>query len=242
MRLTIVIFDALTALDALGGYEVLSRIPGMEVEFAGLRRGIVATDTRALGLLAYRELAEVERTDILYVPGGPGGTPLETDETFLGHLRRLDATSTWTVSACNGAALLAAAGLLKGRKATTNWFYQHRLADYGATFVPVRYHRDGKYVTAAGVSASIDMGLFLIGQIGGEALAKTIQLGVEYYPAPPFPEKSPAEAPADAQALVRTFESSMGPALLALPPNFSGSFDVLPSHPPAERGGERRTA
>jgi len=132
--------------------------------------------------------------------------------------------------------------VLKGRKATTNWFYQHRLADYGATFVPVRYHRDGKYVTAAGVSASIDMGLFLIAQIGGEALAKTIQLGVEYYPAPPFPERTPAEAPADAQALVRTFESSMGPALLALPPNFSGSFDVLPTHPPAERGGERRTA
>ena len=242
MRLTIVIFDGLTALDALGGYEVLSRIPGVEVEFAGLRRGIVATDTRALGLLAYRALDEVEHTDILYVPGGPGGTPLETDETFLGHLRRLDATSTWTVSACNGAALLAAAGLLRGRKATTNWFYQHRLADFGATFVPERYHRDGKYVTAAGVSASIDMGLFLIAQIGGDALAKTIQLGVEYYPAPPFPEKSPAEAPADAQALVRTFESSMGPALLALPPNFSGSFDVLPAHAPVERGDARRTA
>ena len=227
MRLTIVIFDGLTALDAMGGYEVLSRIPGMEVEFAGLRRGIIATDTRALGLLAYRALDEVERTDILYVPGGPGGTPLETDETFLGHLRRLDATSTWTVSACNGAALLAAAGLLKGRTATTNWFYQHRLADFGATFVPVRYHRDGKYVTAAGVSASIDMGLFLIEQIGGEALAKTIQLGVEYYPAPPFPEKSPTEAPADAYELIRAFESTAGPALLALPANFAGSFDVL---------------
>ena len=227
MRLSIVIFDGVTSLDAIGGYEVLSRIPGIEVEFVGLRRGVVAADTRALGLLAYRALSEVERTDILYVPGGPGGVPLETDETFLGHLRRLDATSTWTVSVCNGGALLAAAGLLKGRKATTNWFYQHRLAEFGATFVPERYHRDGKYVTGAGVSASIDTGLFLIQLIGGELLAKTIQLGVEYYPAPPFPEKTPAEAPPEAQEIIRAFESTGGPALLALPANFHGSFEVL---------------
>ena len=227
MRLTIVIFDGVTTLDAIGGYEVLSRIPGIEVEFAGPRRGIVAADTRALGLLAYRELSEVERTDILYVPGGPGGTPLESDETFLAHLRRLDATSTWTMSVCNGAALLAAAGLLKGRKATTNWFYQHRLADFGATFVPVRYQRDGKYVTGAGVSASIDTGLYLIQLIGGDLLAKTIQLGVEYYPAPPFPEKSPAEAPPEAQEIVRAFEAGAGAELLKLPPNFRGSFEVL---------------
>ena len=158
MRLTIVIFDGLTALDAMGGYEVLSRIPGMEVEFA---------------------------------------------------------------------ALLAAAGLLSGRKAATNWFYQHRLADFGATFVPERYHRDGKYVTAAGVSASIDMGLFLIAQIGGEALAKTIQLGVEYYPAPPFPETAPDQAPPEAQELVRMYESTQGALQLAQRPAFSGSFDVL---------------
>jgi putative intracellular protease/amidase len=228
MRLSIVIFDGMTALDAIGGYEVLSRIPGIEVEFVGLRRGVIAVDTRALGLLAYRALDEVERTDILYVPGGPGGVPLETDETFLAHLRRLDATSTWTVSVCNGGALIAAAGLLKGRTATTNWFYQHRLAEYGATFLPVRYHRDGKYVTGAGVSASIDTGLFLIQQIGGDMLAQTIQLGVEYYPAPPFPEKTPAEAPAEAQEIIRAFEATVGPALLALPANFDGSFEVLP--------------
>ena len=124
-------------------------------------------------------------------------------------------------------ALLAAAGLLNGRKATTNWFYQERIAALGAEFVPVRYQRDGKYVTGAGVSASIDTGLFLIQQIGGDLLAKTIQLGVEYYPAPPFPEKTPAEAPPEAQALVKAFESTGGPALLALRPAFAGSFEVL---------------
>ncbi len=229
MKLSIVIFDGMTTLDAIGGYEVLSRIPGIEVEFVGLRRGVIAADTRALGLVAYRALSEVERTDILYVPGGPGGAPLETDEVFLGHLRRLDATSTWTVSACNGSALLAAAGLLKGRKATTNWFYQHRLADFGATFVPVRYHQDGKHVTGAGVSASIDMGLFLTQLICGELIAKTIQLGVEYYPAPPFPEKTPAEAPPEAQEIIRAYEATQGAMQLAQPPNFTGSFEVLSS-------------
>jgi transcriptional regulator GlxA family with amidase domain len=227
MKLTMVIFDGLTSLDAIGGYEVLSRIPGMETEFVAPRKGIVATDTRALGLVAARALADVDRTDILYVPGGPGGAALETDETFLGHLRRLDATSTWTVGACNGGATLAAAGLLKGRKATTNWFYQHRLADFGATFVPERYWRDGKYVTAAGVSASIDMALFLTKEIGGEMLAKTIQLGVEYYPAPPFPETAPDQAPPEAQELVRMYESTQGALQLAQKPAFSGSFEVL---------------
>jgi transcriptional regulator GlxA family with amidase domain len=229
MRLSMVIFDGVTSLDAIGGYEVLSRIPGMEVEWVAMKRGVVAADTRALGLLAYRELAEVQATDILYVPGGPGGTPLETDEAFLGHLRRLDATSTWTVGICNGSATLAAAGLLKGRKATTNWFYQHRLADFGAEFLPVRYHQDGKYVTGAGVSASIDTALFLTQLIGGELLAKTIQLGVEYYPAPPFPEKTPSEAPPEAHAIVKDFEATAGRALLAMRPPFSGAFEVLTS-------------
>ena len=227
MRLTMVIFDGVTSLDAIGGYEVLSRIPGMEVEWAAMRRGVVAADTRALGLLAFRALAEIPSTDILYVPGGPGGPPLESNEEFLGHLRRLDATSTWTVGACNGTATLAAAGLLRGRKATTNWFYQHRLADFGAEFVPARYHRDGKYVTAAGVSASIDAAIFLTALIGGELLAKTIQLGVEYYPAPPFPERVPADAPPEALALVKEFERTGGPMLMGLAPAFQGSFDVL---------------
>jgi putative intracellular protease/amidase len=227
MKLTIVIFDGFTSIDAIGGYEVLSRIPGMETEWVAPKPGVIAADTRVLGVLAWRALADVERTDILYVPGGPGGALLEHDEEFLGHLRRLDATSTWTFGVCNGTATLAAAGLLKGRKATTNWFYRHRLAELGAEFVPVRYHRDGKYVTGAGVSASLDAGLFLAREIGGEMLAKTLQLGVEYYPNPPFPERTPAEAPPEAQEMVRAFESTGGPALLAQPPAFSGTFGVV---------------
>ena len=227
MRLSIIVYDGFTTLDAIGGYEVLSRVPGMEVEFVAATRGVVAADTRRLGLLAYRDFSQVTSTDVLYVPGGPGGVPLETDERFLRYLRALDATSTWTIGVCNGVGLLAAAGLLRGKKAATNWFYQHRLADFGAEFVPVRYHRDGKYVTGAGVSASIDTGLFLIQLIGGDLLAKTIQLGVEYYPAPPFPERTPDEAPAEAQEVVRAFETTGGPMLLSLVPAFRGSFEVI---------------
>ena len=144
MRLSILIYDGLTTLDAIGGYEILARLPGMETEFVAQRRGIIAADTRCLGLVAFREFSEVAATDILYVPGGPGGFALETDEIFLDTIRRLDKTSTWTVGICNGVGLLAAAGLLKGLKATTNWFYQDRLRAYGTEFVAERYHRDGQ--------------------------------------------------------------------------------------------------
>jgi putative intracellular protease/amidase len=227
MRLSILIFDGMTTLDAVGGYEVLSRIPGMEVEFVARRRGIVAADTRCLGLLAFRDFEQVQSTDILYVPGGPGGRPLEHDEDFLAYLRKLDRTSTWIVGICNGAGLLAAAGLLNGKKATTNWFDRDRITGYGVEFVAERYHREGKYVTGAGVSASIDTGLFLAQLIAGDLVAKAIQLGIEYYPAPPYPEKSPAEVPEAIQQIVRTFEATGGEALMRMPPVFSGSFGVV---------------
>ena len=228
MKLSIVIYDGFTSLDAIGAYEVLSRIPGMEVEWIAATKGVIVADTRGLGILAFRSFDEVTSTDILFVPGGPGGVERETDEPFLAKLRELDETSTWTMSACNGSALLAAAGMLKGRKATTNWFYQHRLKDWGAEFVPVRYLRDGKYVTCAGVSASIDGGLFMAEILAGTAIAKTIQLGVEYYPGPPFPERSAAEAPEDAQAIMRAFdEGGGGLALLDIPPAFTGSYAVV---------------
>src|SRR6266436_3381665 len=139
MRLSILIYDGLTTLDAVGGYEVLARLPGMEVEFVAARRGIVAADTRRLGLAAFRDFSEVTATDMLYVAGGPGGFALEKDQPFLDKIRSLDKSSTWTVGICNGVGLLAAAGLLKGLKATTNWFYQDRLRAYGAEFVAERY-------------------------------------------------------------------------------------------------------
>lgn len=221
MRLTIVLFDGFTTLDIVGGYEVLARIPGVEVEFTARDKGIIAADTRRLGLLAYRDLGEIAATDILYVPGGPGATPLEKDEAFLEKLRALDATTRWTIGICNGVGLLAAAGILAGQKATTNWFYRERLAAYGVDVVPERYCRSGKYITGAGVSASIDTGLFLAGILGGELLAKTLQLGIEYYPAPPFPERSPAEAPPESVKIIEGFGDAGARAQLARAPVFA---------------------
>lgn len=215
MRLSILLFDGFTTLDAIGGYEVLARLPGAEVEFFARRKGTIAADTRRLGLCAWRDFDDVQSTDILYVPGGPGGVALEQDPVHLEKIRALDATSTWTVGICNGVALLGAAGVLNGHAATTNWFHRHRLAAFGAEFKPVRYHRSGKYVTGAGVSASIDTALFLANEIGGEQLAKTLQLGIEYYPAPPFPERAPEDAPDYAQKMVAAFEKKGGAQLLA---------------------------
>lgn len=226
MRLSILIFDGLTTLDAIGGYETLARLPGMETEFVAAKRGIVAADTRCLGLAAFRDFSEVTATDILYVPGGPGAFALENDELFLDTIRRLDKTSTWTVGICNGVGLLAAAGVLKGLKATTNWFYQDRLRAYGTEFVAERYHRDGKYVTGAGVSASIDTGLFLTSLIAGEQVAKALQLGIEYYPAPPFPEQRPQDVAVEIQERIRRFESEGGKRQLALEPAFKGMFEL----------------
>lgn len=226
MKLSILIFDGLTTLDAIGGYETLARLPGMETEFVAAKRGIVAADTRSLGLAAFREFSEVTATDILYVPGGPGAFALEKDELFLDTIRRLDKTSIWTVGICNGVGLLAAGGLLKGRKATTNWFYQDRLRAYGTEFVAERYYRDGKYITGAGVSASIDTGLFLTSLIAGEQVAKALQLGIEYYPAPPFPEQRPQDVAVEIQERIRRFESEGGKRQLALEPVFKGMFEL----------------
>lgn len=222
MKLSIVIFDGLTTLDAIGGYEVLSRLPGLEVEFVAASRGIVVADTRRLGLLAFRDLQETERTDILYVPGGPGGRVLQEDAAFLGHLRRLDATSIWTIGICNGVTLLACAGLLEGRKVTTNWRDRELMAIYGAEFVASRHQRDGKYLTGAGVSASIDTALHFAQLAGDDAMAQAIQFGIEYYPAPPFRIGSPAQAPPVAQRMVEQFEANGAQALLKASAPFAG--------------------
>src|SRR5437867_4877734 len=114
MRMTVLLFDGFTALDVVGGYEVLANVPGVDVEFAAAVPGIVAADTRRLGLVAYRDIEDVAETDILYVPGGPGVTSVMLDHELLGWIRRIHATTTWTVGICNGVGILAAAGVLDG--------------------------------------------------------------------------------------------------------------------------------
>jgi transcriptional regulator GlxA family with amidase domain len=196
MKTSILIFDGITALDAIGPYEVLSRPPGWEVEFVGKARGEVRSDSGALGLSADRSLDEVEETDIALVPGGKGNRRLLEDEAVLGWLRRLDEQSTWTTSVCTGSLVLGAAGLLQGKRATGHWLHLERLREYGAEPVRERWVEDGKLMTAAGVSAGIDMALYLLGREAGPEAAQAVQLGIEYDPKPPFDAGSPEKAPA----------------------------------------------
>jgi putative intracellular protease/amidase len=196
MNVVFLVFDGLTALDAIGPYEVLARLPGAKVTFAAPARGTIRTDDGVLGLVADVALGEVEGCDLLVVPGGFGTRALQRDEGVLARLRALDATTRVTASVCTGALVLAAAGLLRGRRATTHWAWRERLAELGAVPVTERVVRDGKYASSAGVSAGIDLALALAVELGGEQVAAAIQLGIEYDPHPPLDAGDAARAPA----------------------------------------------
>ncbi len=203
MKIAILIFDGLTALDAIGPYEVLRSVPGWEVEFVAKRRGEIRTDSGALGLSANRSLEEANDPDIVLVPGGQGNRPLLKDEEVLTWLREVDRGTKWTTSVCTGSLLLGAAGLLEGRRATGHWLFLEQLREFGAEPVGGRYVEDGKILTAAGVSAGIDMALYLVGREAGPEVAQAVQLGIEYDPSPPFDAGSPEKAPAPIVEAVR---------------------------------------
>jgi transcriptional regulator GlxA family with amidase domain len=203
MQIAILLFDRFTALDAVGPYEVLSRLPGAETVFVAERTGPVTNDTGSLSIVATATLAQTPRPDVVVVPGGPGQAELMTDGPVHEWLRAADATSTWTTSVCTGSLILAAAGLLAGRRATTHWLAVEQLPALGATPADERVVIDGKYVTAAGVSAGIDMGLTLAGRIAGDEVAQLIQLGIEYDPQPPYRAGGPKSAPPELVELMR---------------------------------------
>jgi putative intracellular protease/amidase len=203
MQIAILLYDGMTALDAIGPYDVLRQLPGAEVIFVGNTAGVKRTEEQPLGLVADRAIAEVPRADILVVPGGFGQELAMRDRPTLDWIRTIHGTTTWTTSVCTGALILAAAGLLKGLKATTHWASLERLRDFGAEPVAERVVEQGKIMTAAGVSAGIDMGLRLVARIAGDEMARGIQLGIEYDPAPPFDAGSPRKTPEYIVELVR---------------------------------------
>jgi transcriptional regulator GlxA family with amidase domain len=166
------------------------------------RRGTVRTDNGCLGLVADASIAEISSTDLLLVPGGFGTRVLEQDAALLDWLRQIDRTTQLTTSVCTGALLLGAAGLLRGRRANTHWTLRSRLAEYGAEPVDERVVRDGKYATAAGVSAGIDLALVLAIELAGVEVAEAIQLSLEYDPAPPVHAGHPKLASPGVCALV----------------------------------------
>lgn len=205
MQTAILIFDKITALDAIGPYEVLRSVPGWEVRFVGLEKGQVRTDSGALALGADFSLDEVAAPDIVLVPGGEGNRPLMENEAALSWLRSVDEGTRWTTSVCTGSLVLGAAGLLEGKRATSHWLFLDQLRGFGADPVGGRYVEDGKVITAAGVSAGIDMALHLVGREAGPEVAQAVQLGIEYDPEPPFDAGSPEKAPRQTVELVTAF-------------------------------------
>jgi transcriptional regulator GlxA family with amidase domain len=202
MQVAYVLYERFTALDIIGPYEVLNSVPGVESVFVAERTGPVRNESGTLALVADRTLEEVPAPDIFVVPGGIGTRALLEHEPLLAWLRNAHETTTWTTSVCTGSLLLAAAGLLDGAPATTHWLARDTLASLGARPVPERVVEHGRIITAAGVSAGIDMALRLVQLIYGDELAQEVQLAIEYDPAPPFDAGSPSKASAATVATV----------------------------------------
>jgi putative intracellular protease/amidase len=210
MNIAILLFDRLTALDAVGPYEVLSRLPGATVTFVAVQAGPKRTDTGQLALTADASLAELAHPEVVVVPGGPGRQALMDNRPVHDWLRAAHETSEWTTSVCTGSLILAAAGLLKGKRATSHWLALEELRGLDVDAVPERVVFDGKIVTAAGVSAGIDMALALAAKIADERTAQAIQLGIEYDPQPPFDAGSPERAPVEIVQALRARRASLG--------------------------------
>jgi len=204
MQIAIPIYGGFTALDAIGPYDVLSRLPGAEVVFCAERSGPTRTESGMVAITADRALDEVNAPDVIVVPGGVGNRLLlEPDGAYPRWIAAVDAGTQWTTSVCTGSLLLAAAGLLDGVEATTHWAARDSLAELGAVPVAERVVERGKIVTAAGVSAGIDMALRLAELLAGPEVAQAIQLVIEYDPEPPFDSGSVEKAAPEIVGLVR---------------------------------------
>ena len=194
MQVAIPLFDGMTALDAVGPYEVLSRPPGWEVKFVAAEPGPKTMETGVLSLVADNSLDDVPRPDIVCVPGG-AGTRSRKQEPLVEWIRSAHEHSKWTTSVCTGSLLLGRAGVLDGLRATTHWAFLEQLRELGAEPTEERVVEQGKVITAAGVSAGIDMGLRLLQIELGDEVAQAVQLSIEYDPQPPVDAGSTSKAP-----------------------------------------------
>ena len=195
MQIAFALYPGFTALDFVGPYQVLSNVPGNEVVLCAAEPGTIPDDNGLLHVDVATALDEVAAPDLVLVPGGPATRTLAVEESpIVAWLASVHDTTTWTTSVCTGALLLGAAGLLRGRPATTHWLAYDELAAFGASPTEQRVVIDGKVATAAGVSAGIDLALTLVARQWGETMAQAIQLGIEYDPQPPFDAGSPSKA------------------------------------------------
>ncbi len=204
MQIAIPLFPRLTALDGVGPYEVLQRLPGAEVLFVGAERGEVRTENGFLGLLADKTFDEVPNPDVVVVPGGIGVTAQQDDSPLVEWVKAVHPTTRFTTSVCTGAEILARAGLLDGLEASTHWSAYGRLEELGAKPSGTRVveHLDRRVITAAGVSSGIDMALRLSELLVDDTAAKAMQLMVEYDPMPPFDAGSVEKAGDEVMARV----------------------------------------
>jgi transcriptional regulator GlxA family with amidase domain len=217
MQLAIVLYPGFTALDFIGPYEVLRNLPDTDVRFVWHEPGPVTADSGSLVVGATHSFDETPSPDVLLVPGGMTTFEHARDEKLLAWVRRAHGSASWTASVCSGSVILAAAGLLDGKRATSHWMAVPTLKAFGATPVSdERIVQEGNIVTGAGVSAGIDLGMWLAAQIGGEARARAIQLAIEYDPQPPFDSGhlSKASAATKASATAMMSRELMKPAQL----------------------------
>ena len=194
MQIAISLYDRFTALDAVGPYEVLSRLPDSKLTFVGYEVGPVRTDNDRLAMHVDAVFEDIPEPDVIVVPGGWGTRALLDDERILSWIRHAHEHSQWTTSVCTGSLLLGAAGVLDGLEATSHWLELETLRDMGAEPTERRVVEQGKVITSAGVSSGIDMALTLLAKISGDEFAKTIQLLIEYDPQPPFDSGSTSKA------------------------------------------------
>ncbi|ARX81040.1 MULTISPECIES: DJ-1/PfpI family protein [Streptomyces] len=197
MDIVIPLFDRFEPLDAIGPYEILAHVPGATVRFVAPEPGLVQDVLGSLPVHVPTRYSEVERCDVLLIPGGGGAWTVADDPEFLDWVRRVHEGTRFTTSVCTGALVLAAAGLLDGLTVTSHWGVIDELASYGAVYTPERIVRHDRVITSAGVSAGIDMAIRLAALLSDDTTAQAIQLYTEYDPQPPFDTGSVAKAPAE---------------------------------------------
>jgi transcriptional regulator GlxA family with amidase domain len=202
MQIAFVLYDQFTALDIIGPFQTLADTPGTDAVFVAERTGPIPDHTGRLSLVATAAFADVTRPDVIVVPGGMADQHAAPDDPVVQWIRAVHPTTTWTTSVCTGAIYLALAGVLDGLDATTHWAAYDRLRALGAHPTEQRVVERGKVITAAGVSAGIDMGLTLAARLFGQDVAEAVQLAIEYDPQPPFDAGAPSKVSPELLALV----------------------------------------
>lgn len=216
MQIAIAVFPRFTALDAVGPYQVFTNLPDAEVVLCAARRGDHVDDMGLIHLDITRTFADVTTPDVLVIPGGLITRRMARDgDPTIDWIQAMHPGTSYTTSVCTGSLLLAAAGLLNGRRATSHWIAHDDLRSYGAIPTEERVVWEDRVVSAAGVSAGIDLALALVGRIAGPEIAQAIQLGIEYDPQPPFDAGSTAKAGPDITGLVRAVMDERLQRLLA---------------------------